>query len=147
MRHNPSFFPNLLRLVILSGARRSAKRMFFRSRRSPAKRVLPEPLQGIRPVPLSLLLFPSSLFPPSLFLTLLFTRRRGGAPSPHAFLHFRRLLTQLRSLERLPIKSDPRNPHRREVLPMSAQLFVLLLALVMENKNLGAAVLIDNLTR
>src|SRR5258708_22720631 len=112
--------------------------MFFRSRRTPAKRGLPEPLQGIRPVPLSLLLFRCSLFRRSLFRSLLLSRRRGSVRVHHDLLHFRRLLRQLRSIERLPIQSDLRNPHRREGPPMSSPPFALLLALAMEYQTLSS---------
>src|SRR5258708_14080929 len=120
--------------------------MFFRSRRTPAKRGLPEPLQGIRPVPLSLLLFRCSLFRRSLFRSLLLSRRRGSVRFHHDLLHFRRLLRQLPSLKRLPIKNALGNPPRRVFLPMSAQLFGRILVLVMESKNLAPASLVNTLS-
>src|SRR6266478_1129337 len=52
---------------------------------------------------------------------------------------------QRRRLERLPIKRNLCNPDRRIVLPESAQLLVLLLALVMEDQDLLTASLLDHL--
>src|SRR5271155_1081793 len=49
------------------------------------------------------------------------------------------LLRQLGSLEALPVKGDLGNAHCGVRLPVSAQLFVLLLAFVVENQNLRAA--------
>src|ERR1700722_12383056 len=59
-------------------------------------------------------------------------------------LHLWRLLLQFRSLELLAVECDLDNPHRGKVLPMPAQLLILLLALVMEDQDLLLAALLDN---
>src|SRR5580658_1915295 len=64
------------------------------------------------------------------FVLVLFRRR--------SLLHLGLLLHQLRSLEALPVKSNLSDAHGSVGLPMSAQLLVLLLALVVENQNLRA---------
>src|SRR5580704_93644 len=53
-------------------------------------------------------------------------------------LHLGRLLRKLGRRERLSIDRDFSDPHRREILPVPAQLLVLLLALVVKDKNLRA---------
>src|SRR3981081_2012788 len=55
------------------------------------------------------------------------------------FFRLRFLLGQLRSLEALSVKSDFRDTHSGIRLPVSAQLLVLFLALVLEHTNLLAA--------
>src|SRR5579863_9765864 len=55
------------------------------------------------------------------------------------------LLRQFRRAELLPIERNLGDPYRREILPVSTELLVLLLALVMENQNLCAPALFDNL--
>src|SRR5260370_5330583 len=54
-------------------------------------------------------------------------------------LHLRLLLFQLRGLKALPVKSNLRDAHSAERLPVPAQLLILLLALVVENQNLRSA--------
>src|SRR5580704_4786491 len=61
-------------------------------------------------------------------------------------LHLRRPFLQLGCLELLPIKSDLDNPHRGKVLPMPAQLLILLLAFVMEDQDLFLAALLHDFT-
>src|SRR5258708_4843771 len=60
------------------------------------------------------------------------------------FLYLGLLLRKFRSCELLPVESNLGDPHCGVSLAMPAQLFVLLLALVMENQNLGAAALLDH---
>src|ERR1700687_3174823 len=60
-------------------------------------------------------------------------------------LHLLLFFHQLRRLERLPIKSNLGDADRRIILPVTTQLLVLLLALVVENQNLLAASLLDDL--
>src|SRR5947209_7628168 len=66
------------------------------------------------------------------FVLVLF--RRG-------LLHLRLLLFQLRGLKALPVKSNLRDAHSAEGLPVPAQLLILLFALVMKNQNLRASAL------
>ncbi len=83
---------------------------------------------------------PSSWPRPSL-------RFRRASASALGRLHLLRLgflLGQLGSLEALPAKSDLGDAHRGVCLPMSAQLLVLFLALVVENQNLRAAAFFDD---
>src|SRR5205807_491939 len=54
-------------------------------------------------------------------------------------LHLRLLLFQLRGLKALPVKSNLRDAHSAEGLPVPAQLLILLLAFVVENQNLRSA--------
>jgi hypothetical protein len=59
---------------------------------------------------------------------------------PRRLLHLLLFLRKLGRLERLPIKSNLRDADRRIVLPVSAQLLVLLLALVVEDQDLSRRV-------
>src|SRR5580698_2013058 len=100
----------------------------------------------------------SSLFPRRSFLVrLLMGRlrrsllvRRLSSTRLHfrcfhrSLLHLRRLLLQLGSLELLPIECDLDDPHCSVVLPVSAQLLVLFLALVMEDQDLLFAALLHD---
>src|SRR5580700_7408856 len=91
------------------------------------------------------------LFRRSLLLGRALMRRRfcrwcfGLSLSRFHLLRLRFLLGQFRSLEALPAKSDLSNAHRGVRLTVSAQLLVLLLALVVEHQDLRAAALFDNL--
>src|SRR5580693_5114455 len=77
---------------------------------------------------------------PSLSFVFFLVLVRG-----RSLLYLRLLLRQLGSFEALPIKSNLSNTHRGVGLPVSAQLLVLLLALVVENQNLRAASLFHQL--
>src|SRR5580658_4771537 len=106
-----------------------------------------------------LLLFLLSCLLRRRFLSVRMRRRRGRLfPRPLRTLHFgvscgfaalvRRLhlllfLGKLRRLKRLPVKSNLGDADRGIVLPVSTQLLVLLLALVVEDQNLVAASLLD----
>src|SRR5690242_11127161 len=59
-------------------------------------------------------------------------------------LRLRFFLGKIGSLETLSAKSNFRDAHRGKVLPVAAQLLVLLLALVMKNQDLLAAAFADN---
>src|ERR1700723_3223181 len=63
-----------------------------------------------------------------------------------SLLHLRLFLDQFRSLKTLPVKRNLSNAHRRIGLPVPAQLFILLLPLVMKDKNFRAAAFLHNLT-
>src|SRR5580693_7597839 len=73
-----------------------------------------------------------------VFVLVFFRVRRS-------LLHLGFFLRQLGSLEALPVKSNLGDAHRGIGLPVSTQLLVLLLALVMEDQNLGAATFLDQL--
>src|SRR5580658_1328428 len=74
------------------------------------------------------------------FSFVLFRMRR------HSLFHLRLFLRQCRSLEALPVKSNLSNADGSVGLPVAAQLFILFLALVMENQNLRAASFFHQLT-
>ena len=87
------------------------------------------------------------------FLAALFLCRRFGRPvftsavSAGCLLHLRLLLRKLGRLELLPVESDLGDADGGVVLAMSAQLLVLLLALVMENEDFRAAALLRRFRR
>ena len=69
---------------------------------------------------------------------------RLGASAASTFFSLGFFLGQLGRRELLPVKRDLGDAHGGESLPMSAQLLVLLLALVVEDQNLRAATLLHD---
>src|SRR5579872_2520825 len=113
--------------------------------------VAPAVAEASRPRPCQLFLLRSFLSG-LLRCSLLFRRRLLGLCCRLVFfgrcLHLLRLgffLRQIGSFEALSAKGDLGNAHGREVLPVPAQLLVLLLALVMEDQDLRAAAFFNDL--
>src|SRR5271165_260626 len=104
----------------------------------------PSAVQAGKSSPERLLLFRRALLPSRLLLRSLGWRRLRAL---RRLLHFLFFLRQLRSLERLPVKSDLGDAHCREILPVPAQFLVLLLALVVEDEDFLAPALIDHFAR